>query len=392
MKGSLGRAAATARRYPMAARPSRPKESNSASAGGSQSRPSISAAICGDGPLQGEVGRAAGAGTRATMGPAPHGWAPPTKAFLPAPTCFGQWENGHGSTKHPSNAGACPDLAAQILCLLVPASTGCCALQGPCCHLTGPKIIPSLAMILGPVSWQHGPWGAQQLILAAWHCLCSAVLAWAWLAGDRQSWHPAQGWELKVPGAAPHGDGVLSTHRFPCAGAEPHLGGQWGVRPSWSSISTTCLLLVALARAPQARIFSPGECSVIPGATPGATESRQFLQGLCLMPRTGWGGLPQSTSPEHALSYLITTTERHSIILMGCGKTSSRIQAAAHRQGLLLDSPAPCSILLSQSHHQQQVQGTSRHRAQPWGTAGPPGTAGGLSPLAPLAVAAYLGA
>lgn len=165
MKGGLGPGCGReARRYPMAAGPSRPNERNSASAGGSRSRPSISAAVCGDGPRRGEAGRAAGAGARARVGPAPWGWAPPAKAFLPAATSFGEWENARGSTRSPAPQGCGSSLRSGC-----PPPRGCVWDQ------------QAGSVALGGRSTQYWLPGAAHP---------AAVPAWA---GDGQNWHPAQG-------------------------------------------------------------------------------------------------------------------------------------------------------------------------------------------------------
>lgn len=62
----------------------------------------------------------------------------------------------------------------------------------------------------------------------------ATVPPWAWLPGDRQSWHLAHSWEGKVSRAAQAKKGVLSSPRLTWAGTEPHPGGQWGGRPAWS--------------------------------------------------------------------------------------------------------------------------------------------------------------
>lgn len=67
----------------------------------------------------------------------------------------------------------------------------------------------------------------------------------------------AHGWEGKVSRAVQARKGVLSSPRLTWAGAEPHLGGQWGGRPAWS-------LQVASATAPGARAPGPGKCLAQP--------------------------------------------------------------------------------------------------------------------------------
>lgn len=140
MKGGLGPGCGReARRYPMAAGPSRPNERNSASAGGSRSGPSISAAVCGDGPRWGEAGSAAGAGARAGLGPAPRGGLPP-----PRLSCLQQliWR-----------VGKCPWIYS------LPSTPGMRVPSLPGMQVPSRTWLPSSSgMLLGPASWQRDPW------------------------------------------------------------------------------------------------------------------------------------------------------------------------------------------------------------------------------------------
>lgn len=171
MKGGLGPGCSQeARRYPMAAGPSHPNERNSASAGGSRSGPSISAAVCGDGPQWGEAGRAAGAGACAGVGPAPRGGLP-HRGF---PACSNLLRQ----------MGKCPWIYS------LPSAPG---VQVPA-QIWLPS---SSRMLLGPVSWQHGPRRAQNLVLAAGHCLschrpCVGMAGWE--QGSAGTWHSTGRW------------------------------------------------------------------------------------------------------------------------------------------------------------------------------------------------------
>lgn len=154
---------------------------------------------------------------------------------------------------------------------------------------------------------------------------------------------------MEVPAAAQPVNRVLSTPMLPWAGPEPRLGTQWGGRPAWSSIPTSCLLLVALASAPLAQANAQ-QCPAQP-----QSHRKQTVPARAVPRARSWqgqpcGGLSQSTCPYHALSLPYSSQREAQHYPRGLGArpaaASRQLPVGPRYAGLLLDSraqrPLPC--------------------------------------------------